>query len=169
MRRLAFLLWVLPLAAVAQPRLVAPLPCPTLAVWTDDTLALPEGCPAPKAGRLYTLEAHAAVSAELAQLDSLLEQKDRQLEQARAERDAAHAAAAAELQKAAAEVAELTREVDALSDPPRRSVWLAIGGVLGAGAVVVSDRAGLDGMTSAGIGLGVLAGAGLLAAWLDAR
>ena len=155
--------------ASAAPRLVAPLPCPTVADWTDDTLALPEGCPPPRAGRLYTLQAHAEVAAELAQLDSLLEDRDRQLSETRAERDAARKQAAADLAAAATRIDGLAAEVASLSDPPRRTVWLALGGLLGAGTIVVSDRAGLDGLTSAGLGLGVLAGAGLLAAWLDGR
>lgn len=169
-RRAVFLLALALVApAHAAPRLVTPLDCPTVADWTDDTLALPEGCPAPRAGRLYTLQAHADVAAELAQLDSLLEDRDRQIEAARAERDAARIQAAADLAAAATKIDGLAAEVAALSDPPRRSVWLAFGALLGGGAIVVSDRAGLDGMTSAGIGLGVLAGAGLLSAWLDAR
>lgn len=169
MLKLLFTILLIPAAAWTRPRLVEPLPCPAAADWTDDTLALPEGCPAPRTGRLYTMEAHAAVAAELAQLDTLLDERDRQLATARQERDAAQRQAADELREAATRVDALNAQVEQLADPPRRSAWLLLGELLGAGAIIVSDQAGLDGLPSAGIGLGVLGGAGLLAAWLDDR
>ncbi len=158
----AIILAAWPVLADAQPKR-----CPTAADWTGDTLALPAGCPAPAPGRLYTPEAHAETAAEMAALDSLIEDRDAQLADARSERDLARQQAVKDLADAARRIDALNGQVAALSDPPRRTVWLAFGGLIAGGALVGSDLAGLDSLASAGLGVGALAVGALVGAWLD--
>lgn len=104
-------------ASSARAEDVAPVPCPPVVAWGGGVAILPERCPAPVSGWLYTHAAHDSLSARLD-------------------------AAADALDACAAATRRMDDAVRAMPAPPSRLAWLLTGAgaafTLGAAAVLLT-------------------------------